>query len=68
MYTVYAWKTALDTPFMRKQVHRLCVENPRDSRRNVDLAGELRQLFRLGFGGAVGGKAAVANLKSPRRR
>jgi hypothetical protein len=45
MYTVYAWKPALDTPFMRKQVHRLCVENSRDSRWNVDLAGELRQLF-----------------------
>jgi len=68
MYTVYAWKTALDTPFMRKQVHRLCVENSRDSRRNVDLAGELRQLFRVGFGVEVGGKAATANLKSPRRR
>jgi hypothetical protein len=60
MYTVYAWKTALDTPFMRKQVHRLCVENLRDSRGNVDSAGELRQLFRLGFGGVVGGKAAQA--------
>jgi hypothetical protein len=61
MYTVYAWKTALDTPFMRKQVHRLCVENSRDSRWNVDSAGELRQLFRLDFGGVVGGKAAAAN-------
>ena len=40
MYTVYAWKTALDTPFMRKQVHRLCVENSRDSRRDVDKAAQ----------------------------
>ena len=53
---------------MRKQVHRLCVEISRDSRWNVDMAGELLQLFRLGFGGVVGGKAATANVKSPRRR
>ena len=52
---------------MRKWVHRLCVENSRDSRWDVDMAGELRQLFRRGFGGAFGGKAAAANLKSPRR-
>jgi len=51
MYTVYAWKTALNTPFMRKQVHRLCVENFRDSRWGVDKAGELRQLIHLGLGG-----------------
>ena len=46
---------------MRKKVHRLCVENLRDSRRDVDSAGELRQLFRLGFGGVVGGKAVRPN-------
>jgi hypothetical protein len=44
-------KLALDTPFMRKQVHHLCVENLRDSRWVVDKAGELRQLIRLGLGG-----------------
>jgi hypothetical protein len=53
---------------MRKKVHRLCVENLRDSRWNVDSAGELRQPFRLGLGGVVGGKAATANIESPRRR
>jgi hypothetical protein len=31
---------------MRKQVHRLCVENLRDSRWNVDSAGELRNCRR----------------------
>jgi hypothetical protein len=41
MYTVYAWKPAEDTPLMRKQVHRLCVEISQDSRRNVDISGEL---------------------------
>jgi hypothetical protein len=50
MYPVYAWETSEDTPFMRKQVHRLCVENLRNSRRDVDFGGELRQLFRLGLG------------------
>jgi len=49
---------------MRKNVHRLCVENLRDSRRNVDSAGELRQLFRLGLAGVVGGKAAQVILKA----
>jgi len=29
--------------------------------------GELLQLFRLGFGGDIGGKAATSNVKSPRR-
>ena len=53
---------------MRKQVHRLCVENSQDSHRNVDLSGELLQLFRLGFGEVGGGKAATGNVKSPRRR
>jgi hypothetical protein len=45
---------------MRKPVHRLCVENLRDSRRDVDTVGELRQLYRLSFGGVVGSKAATA--------
>jgi hypothetical protein len=67
MYPVYAWKTVEDTPFMRKWIPRLCVENSRDSRRDVDMAGEPRQLFCGGFGGAFGGKAARADLKSPRR-
>jgi len=49
---------------MRKKVHRLCVENLRDSRRNVDSAGELRQPFRLGLGGVVGDKAATVNKKA----
>jgi hypothetical protein len=53
---------------MRKLVHRLCVENSRDSRWNVDKAGELRQPVGLVFGGVVGGKAATDYLKSPRRR
>ena len=53
---------------MRKLVHRLCVENSRDSRWNVDMVGELLQLFRLGFSGVAGGNAVAANLKSPRRR
>jgi hypothetical protein len=48
---------------MRGNVHRLCVENLRDSPRNVDSAGQLRQPFRLGLGGVVGGKAATANKK-----
>jgi hypothetical protein len=64
MYPVYAWKTAEDIPFMREQVPRLCVENSRDSRRNVDMNGELRQLFRVGFCGVVVGKAATPNLKA----
>jgi len=34
---------------MRKQVHRLCVEISQDSHRNVEISGELLQLFRLGF-------------------
>jgi hypothetical protein len=38
---------------MRKEVHRLCVENLRDSRWNVDSAGELRQVIRLDLGGLV---------------
>jgi hypothetical protein len=29
----------------------------------VDSAGQLRQPFRLGLGGVVGGKAATANKK-----
>ena len=41
MYTAYAWKLAQDTPLMRKQVHRLCVEISQDSHRNVDISGEL---------------------------
>ena len=49
MYTAYAWKPVQDTPLMRKRVHRLCVEISQDSRRNVDISGELLQLFRLGF-------------------
>ena len=49
---------------MRKNVHRLCVENLRDSHWNEDSAGELRQPFRLGLGGVVGGKAATANRKA----
>ena len=64
MYIVYAWKSALDTPFMRKKVHRLCVENLRDSHWNVNSAGELRQPIRLGLEGVVGGKAATANIKA----
>ena len=50
MYTAYAWKPAQDTPLMRKQVHRLCVEIFQDSHRNVNISGELLQLLRLGFG------------------
>ena len=53
---------------MRKRVHRLCVEISQDSRRNVDISGELLQLFRRGFGGVVGGNGARGNEKSPRRR
>jgi hypothetical protein len=53
---------------MRKQVHRLCVEISQDSHRNVDISGELLQLFRRGFGGVVGGNAARGNVKCPRRR
>jgi len=53
MYTAHAWNFAEDTPLMRKQVHRLCVEISRDSHRLVDISGELLQLFRLGFGGVV---------------
>ena len=52
---------------MRKQVHRLCVEISQDSHGFVDISGEQSQLFRLGFGGGVGGKAATSNVKSPRR-
>ena len=52
---------------MRKQVHRLCVEISQDSHGFVDISSELLQLFRLGFGGGVGGKAATSNVKSPRR-
>jgi len=65
MYTAYAWKPAQDTPLMRKQVHRLCVEISRDSHRNVDMPDERLQLFRLDFPGAGGGMAATANLRSP---
>jgi hypothetical protein len=51
------------------RIHRLCVNRYTayawKSRRihawNVDIRGELLQLFRLGFGGVVGGKAATAN-------
>ena len=39
MYTAYAWKFAEDTPLMRKQVHRLCVEISQDSQRNVEAGG-----------------------------
>ena len=53
---------------MRKQVHRLCVEISQDSHGFVNISGELLQLFRLGFGGDIGGKAATSNVKSPRRR
>ena len=67
MYTAYARKFAEDTPLMRKQVHRLCVEISQDSHGFVDISSELLQLFRLGFGGGVGGKAATSNVKSPRR-
>ena len=67
MYTAYAWKPAQDTPLMRKQVHRLCVEISLDSHRNVDTSGELLQLFGLSFGGVVGGKAPTEIVKSPRR-
>ena len=49
MYTAYAWKLAQDTPLMREQVHRLCVEISPDSQWNVDISGELLQPFRLGF-------------------
>jgi len=52
---------------MRKQVHRLCVEISQDSHGFVDISGEQLQLFRLGFGGDIGGKAATSNVKSPRR-
>ena len=54
MYTAYAWKPAQDTPLMRKQVHRLCVEISQDSHQFVDISGEPLQLFRHGFGGDVG--------------
>jgi hypothetical protein len=67
MYTRYARKFAEDTPLMRKHVHRLCVEISQDSHGFVDISGELLQLFRHGFGGDVGGKAATSNVKSPRR-
>ena len=46
MYTAYAWKPGQDTPLMRKQVHRLCVEISQDSHEFVDISGELLQLFR----------------------
>ena len=46
MYTPYAWEFAEDTPLMRKQVHRLCVEISQDSHGFVDISGELLQLFR----------------------
>ena len=52
---------------MRKQVHRLGVEISQDSHGFVDISGELSQLFRLGFGGGAGGKAATSNVKSPHR-
>ena len=68
MYTVYAWKFAEDTPLMRKQVHRLCVEISQDSRGFVNISGELLQLFRLGFGGDIGGKAAPAFEQRPSKR
>jgi hypothetical protein len=67
MYAAYAWKFAEDTPLMRKQVHRLCVEISQDSHGFVDISGEQSQLLRLGFCGGVGGKAATSNVKSPRR-
>ena len=67
MYTAYARKFAEDTPLMPKQVHRLCVEISQDSHGFVDISAELSQLFRLGFGGGGGGKAATSNVKSPRR-
>jgi hypothetical protein len=40
MYPVYSWKTVEDTPFMRKWIPRLCVENLRDSRLDVDMAAQ----------------------------
>jgi hypothetical protein len=52
---------------MRKQVHRLCVEISQDSHGFVDISGEQLQLFRLGFDGVVGGKAATEIVKCPRR-
>ena len=65
MYTAYAWKPVQDTPLMRKRVHRLCVEISQDSHRNVDVSGELLQLFRLCFGGVVRGKAATGQFEKP---
>jgi hypothetical protein len=64
MYTAYAWKAAFDTPLMRKQVHRLCVEISQDSHRNVDISGERLQLFRVGFGRVVGGNTATGKPSS----
>jgi hypothetical protein len=68
MCTEYAWKTAVDTPLMRKQVHRICVEKLAGVTLECGYGQRLRQLIRLGFGGVVGSKAAAVNLKSPRRR
>jgi len=43
------------------------VEISQDSHGFVDISGERLQLFRVGFGGGAGGKAATSNVKSPRR-
>ena len=59
MYTAYAWKPAQNTPLMRKQVHRLCVEISQDSQRNVEAGGGRLQLCLLDFGGVIGGKAVT---------
>jgi hypothetical protein len=59
MYTAYAWKFGEDTPLMRKQVHRLCVEISQDSQRNVEAGGGRLQLCLLDFGGVIGGKAVT---------
>jgi hypothetical protein len=59
MYTAYAWKPAQNTPLMRKQVHRLCVEISQDSQRNVEAGGGRLQSCLLDFGGVIGGKAVT---------
>jgi hypothetical protein len=59
MYTAYAWKPAQDTPLMRKQVHRLCVEISQDSQRNVEAGSGRLQLCLPDFGGVIGGKAVM---------
>jgi hypothetical protein len=59
MYTAHAWKFAEDTPLMRKQVHRLCVEISQDSQRNVEAGGGRLQLCLPDFGVVIGGKAVT---------